>query len=117
MEFAAQSYANTGWTQQMSATLDAQLFCSFFHGAQLVVVPGRTFPVATYFLEDLLEATDFIIEEGSIYAHREYSARETSSILVTTRGGEKRREIVSLDSDLHTQVSDDYPGYKLATRR
>jgi len=101
----------------MSATLDAELFCSFFRGAPLLAVPGRTFPVATYFLEDLLDATDSIIEEGSIYAHREYSGRKTSSLLITKRGGEKRRETVSLDSELDTEVSEDYPGYKMSTRR
>ncbi len=101
----------------MSATLDAELFKSFFNGAPLVSVPGRTFPVATYYLEDLLDATDHIIEEGSRYARRQRNERETTSLFVSTRGGEKRRETVSLDSELSINVSDDFAGYKMSTRR
>lgn len=102
---------------QMSATLDAKLFTSFFNGAPLVSVPGRTFPVATYYLEDLLDATDHIIEEGSRYARRQRDDRETASMWVSTRGGEKRRETVSLDSELVDGVSDEFAGYKMSTRR
>jgi ATP-dependent RNA helicase DHX29 len=101
----------------MSATLDAELFKTFFYGAPLVSVPGRTFPVATYYLEDLLDATDHIIEEGSRYARRQRNERETASLSVTTRGGEKRRETVSLDSELSINVSDEFAGYKMSTRR
>ncbi len=101
----------------MSATLDAKLFCSYFGGAPLVNVPGRMFPVANYYLEDLIEITGHIIEEGSPYARREYYANETATLMVTTRGGEKRKELVSLDSELSSEVSDNYMGYSLATRR
>ena len=69
----------------MSATMDASLFQNFFYttcesnntinggvsaftGAPLISVPGRTFEVASYYLEDLLEATGHVIEEGSICA-------------------------------------------------
>ena len=102
----------------MSATLDAELFKTFFVGAPLVSVPGRTFPVATYYLEDLLDATDHIVEEGSRYARRQQrNERETASLYVSTRGGEKRRETVSLDSELSINLSDDFVGYKMSTRR
>jgi HrpA-like RNA helicase len=101
----------------MSATLDADLFRSFFGGAPLVTVPGRTFPVATYHLEDILEATNHIIEEHSRYALRQYDARETVSMWVSTKGGERKRQTVSLDSELGTNVSDRYPGFALPTRR
>jgi hypothetical protein len=104
----------------MSATLDAQLFCSFFHGAPVIRVPGRTFPVNNYYLEDLLEGTSHIIEEGSRYAIRADRSRgETASIEITTRGGEKRKEVHALDSGgVHlAEVSDDYPDYQMSTRR
>jgi len=99
----------------MSATLDANLFCSYFNGAPLVNVPGRTFPVSNYYLEDLLEHTNHIIEEGSRYARRDFSGRETVSLWVTTQGGEKRRE--TADYELNDAVSDDYPGYSIITRK
>jgi len=101
----------------MSATLDSELFCSFFRGAPFVSVPGRTFPVATYYLEDLLEATGHRIEEGSRCARREYRREETTTLSITTRGGEKRKQTVSLDSELTVELSDDFPAHGLATRR
>ena len=104
----------------MSATLDSNLFASFFSGAPVLNVPGRTFPVATYHLEDLLDGCNHIIEEGSRYAVRDTRGRGgTASIEISTRGGEKRKEVHSLESGgVHlAEVSDDYPGYKMSTRR
>jgi len=105
----------------MSATLDAELFCSFFGGAPVLNVPGRTFPVAVYHLEDLLEGTGHVIEEGSRYATSNDYGRKgsTVSLEISTRGGEKRKEVHSLESGgVHlVDVSDDYAGYKMSTRR
>ncbi|GAB4828826.1 hypothetical protein Ancab_018487 [Ancistrocladus abbreviatus] len=39
----------------MSATLDAELFSSYFGGAFVLHIPGFTYPVRTHFLEDTLE--------------------------------------------------------------
>lgn len=41
----------------MSATLDSELFSSYFGRAQIIHVPGFTYPVQTHFLEDILEST------------------------------------------------------------
>ena len=103
----------------MSATLDANLFCSFFGDAPLVSVPGRTFPVANYFLEDLFDATGHIIEEDSRNARREARTRHgTQEIYITTRGGEKRQEVVELESQTGiSEVSGHYIGYSMATQR
>ncbi|KAK7280406.1 hypothetical protein RJT34_25470 [Clitoria ternatea] len=43
----------------MSATLDAELFSSYFDGAPAVKIPGFTYPVRTHFLEEILEMTDY----------------------------------------------------------
>jgi hypothetical protein len=94
---------------KMSATLDANLFSSYFGGAPVITVPGRTFPVAHYFLEDLLEKTGHIIEEGSRCARRNCSSSESASLWVTTRGGEKRRETAIIEADI--PVSGDFVGY------
>eukprot|EP00026_Physarum_polycephalum_P000203 Phypoly_transcript_00203.p1 GENE.Phypoly_transcript_00203~~Phypoly_transcript_00203.p1 ORF type:complete len:1178 (-),score=157.51 Phypoly_transcript_00203:119-3652(-) len=37
----------------MSATLDATLFSKYFGGCPIIDIPGRTFPVTDYFLEDI----------------------------------------------------------------
>ena len=41
----------------MSATLNAELFAGYFGGAPMAHIPGFTFPVQEYFLEDVLEAS------------------------------------------------------------
>ncbi|XP_023638295.1 DExH-box ATP-dependent RNA helicase DExH5, mitochondrial isoform X3 [Capsella rubella] len=43
----------------MSATLDAELFSSYFCGASVIHIPGFTYPVRSHFLEDILEMTRY----------------------------------------------------------
>ena len=64
-----------------------------------------------------MDATNHIIEEGSRYALREMRYGDIATLQVTTRGGEKRREVVDLVSQTDvSEVSDLYPGYKMSTR-
>lgn len=103
----------------MSATIDSKVFCNFFGGAPFLDIPGRTFPVASYYLEDLLEATGHIIEEGSPCAIRRDRMKEkTTQLWVTGRGGEKQKKVVSLEDEVHHEVtSEDFSDYSMATRR
>jgi HrpA-like RNA helicase len=57
----------------MSATMEAQRFADYLaltldsshtQSAPIIQVPGRTFPVVDYYLEDILEATGHVISEG-----------------------------------------------------
>ncbi|XP_072985562.1 DExH-box ATP-dependent RNA helicase DExH3-like [Typha latifolia] len=41
----------------MSATLNAELFSSYFGGAPMIHIPGFTYPVRIHFLENVLEMT------------------------------------------------------------
>ncbi|KAL5830491.1 hypothetical protein ACOSQ3_019959 [Xanthoceras sorbifolium] len=43
----------------MSATVDAELFSSYFGGASIINIPGFTYPVRTHFLENILEMTGY----------------------------------------------------------
>ncbi|PON47342.1 ATP-dependent RNA helicase DHX [Parasponia andersonii] len=43
----------------MSATLNAELFSSYFGGAPTIHIPGFTYPVRAYFLENILEMTGY----------------------------------------------------------
>ncbi|XP_064621431.1 putative ATP-dependent RNA helicase DHX57 [Lineus longissimus] len=52
----------------MSATLNADLFSNYFNGCPVIDIPGKTFPVDRYFLEDVIENTGFVMEEHSPYA-------------------------------------------------
>ena len=43
----------------MSATLNAEQFSEYFGGCPMVNIPGFTFPVKEYWLEDVLEVTRY----------------------------------------------------------
>lgn len=43
----------------MSATLNAELFSSYFSGAPMIHIPGFTYPVRSHFLENILEMTGY----------------------------------------------------------
>jgi len=47
----------------MSATVDAERFSDYLGGAPVLKVPGRTFPVQEFYLEDAVEATGFVVED------------------------------------------------------
>ncbi|KAG0002207.1 ATP-dependent RNA helicase dhx29 [Entomortierella chlamydospora] len=54
----------------MSATVDSDRFSQYFNGCPVLEVPGRTFPVHPMFLEDVIDATGYTLEEDSEYAIR-----------------------------------------------
>ena len=51
----------------MSATLNADVFSKYFaeFSCQLITIPGRAFPVTTFFLEDVLQQTKYRISPSS----------------------------------------------------
>ncbi|XP_039595001.1 putative ATP-dependent RNA helicase DHX57 [Polypterus senegalus] len=51
----------------MSATLNAALFSQYFGSCPIVNIAGCTFPVDQYFLEDAIEITRYVLEDGSPY--------------------------------------------------
>lgn len=57
----------------MSATLDAEKISQYFGGCPVLHVPGRTFPVDVYYLEDAVELCNWKITENSPYAARRAS--------------------------------------------
>ncbi|KAL0109422.1 hypothetical protein PUN28_014471 [Cardiocondyla obscurior] len=44
----------------MSATIDTTLFSEYFNNCPVVEIPGRSYPVQQYFLEDCIELTNFV---------------------------------------------------------
>lgn len=50
----------------MSATIDDTLFREYFNGCPVLEVEGRTFPVDTFFLEDIVETLQFQLSADSI---------------------------------------------------
>lgn len=102
----------------MSATIDTKLFLNFFDGfrVNLLQIPGRTFPVNDFYLEDVLEATGHVIEENSYFSLKtDHYTESESSIWVTTKRGGKER--ASADTGDTFNVSDMYSKYSESTRR
>lgn len=60
----------------MSATLNANLFSEYFYNCPTIHIPGRTFPVDQFFLEDAITKTNYVIEDGSPYMR---SGKQNSS--------------------------------------
>lgn len=54
----------------MSATLNADLFSSYFEKVPILEIPGRTFPVEQFFLEDIMELTNYVLEENGPFARK-----------------------------------------------
>eukprot|EP00443_Scrippsiella_acuminata_P000518 CAMPEP_0115331174 /NCGR_PEP_ID=MMETSP0270-20121206/86174_1 /TAXON_ID=71861 /ORGANISM="Scrippsiella trochoidea, Strain CCMP3099" /LENGTH=793 /DNA_ID=CAMNT_0002751947 /DNA_START=106 /DNA_END=2484 /DNA_ORIENTATION=+ len=67
----------------MSATINAQIFKDYFGNCDSIHIPGRTFPVTSYYMEHALQHTGFIVEENSEYARRdgEYLSHHESAEL------------------------------------
>lgn len=47
----------------MSATLNSEQFSRYFNGCPQISIPGFTYPVQEYYLEDVIERTGFEFEE------------------------------------------------------
>ncbi|KAL4215433.1 ATP-dependent RNA helicase dhx29 [Rhizopus microsporus] len=76
----------------MSATVEAKRFSEYFYNCPVITVPGRTYPVQVQFLEDIVQATGYVLEEDSPFALRKTRTRaEHGSINVSGRNGSKKR--------------------------
>ena len=54
----------------MSATLDASLFSGYYGECAVLAAGGRAFPVEHHFLEDVYEATRYVLDPEGICALR-----------------------------------------------
>ncbi|GAA5869879.1 hypothetical protein JCM1840_007661 [Sporobolomyces johnsonii] len=84
----------------MSATVDAEKIAAYMGGCPVVRVPGRTFPVTPYFLEDVVELTRYRLDPHS---DSPYVARNKRGY-----GARPRRAIddVPLDDDDELDAAD-----------
>ncbi|XP_055878290.1 putative ATP-dependent RNA helicase DHX57 [Biomphalaria glabrata] len=55
----------------MSATIDAQLFSEYFSNCPVIEIPGKQYSVKQFFLEDILEKTNYVLEMRSDYRRNE----------------------------------------------
>ncbi|XP_011611798.2 putative ATP-dependent RNA helicase DHX57 isoform X2 [Takifugu rubripes] len=86
----------------MSATLNAHLFSDYFYNCPSIHIPGRTFPVDQFFLEDAIAKTNYVLEDGSPYMRSGKPAVSSTS----GRGTTGAREVVEdLGDDLWNFMS------------
>ncbi len=80
----------------MSATADAELFRSYFGSTVSVAIEGRTFPVRSLFLEDVLSLTQHIIDAEHPCAHRRNrNSMHRQALNITGKGGNVSRTMVA----------------------
>lgn len=49
----------------MSATLNSEQFSKYFNGCPQINIPGFTYPVEEFYLEDVIERTGFVFDESN----------------------------------------------------
>ncbi|XP_068262600.1 putative ATP-dependent RNA helicase DHX57 isoform X2 [Nyctibius grandis] len=103
----------------MSATLNAELFSQYFHSCPIINIPGRTFPVDQFFLEDVIAMTRYVLEDSSPY--RRKTKQEDKH-----NGRHKRTAFEEVEEDLRragmlegtdTVVRDSDPDQKLTLKQ
>uniref|UniRef100_A0A3P8ZIT6 RNA helicase n=1 Tax=Esox lucius TaxID=8010 RepID=A0A3P8ZIT6_ESOLU len=71
----------------MSATVDCDKFSAYFNRCPIVTIPGRTFPVEVFHLEDIVEETGYVLEKDSEYSQKILEEEEEVNISFTQKGG------------------------------
>ncbi|KAF5899942.1 ATP-dependent RNA helicase DHX29, partial [Clarias magur] len=71
----------------MSATVDCDKFALYFNRCPVITIPGKTFPVEVFHLEDIVEETGYVLEQDSEYAQRFVEEEEEISVSVSQKGG------------------------------
>ncbi|KFP59037.1 Putative ATP-dependent RNA helicase DHX57, partial [Cathartes aura] len=103
----------------MSATLNAELFSQYFHSCPIVNIPGRTFPVDEFFLEDVIAMTRYVLEDSSPYRRKTKQEKNQN-------GRHKRTAFEEVEEDLRragilegtdTVVRDSDPDQKLTLKQ
>ncbi|XP_051972573.1 ATP-dependent RNA helicase DHX29-like [Xyrauchen texanus] len=84
----------------MSATVDCEKFANYFNRCPVVTIPGRTFPVEVFHLEDIVEETGYVLEQDSEYSQRFMEEEEEININITQKGGKtvQHQEVIVKDS-------------------
>jgi len=55
----------------MSATLNAEKFSKYYANCPMITIPGFTFPVEEFYLEDVLEMTRFKFKQNDFYSRKD----------------------------------------------
>ncbi|XP_030210763.1 ATP-dependent RNA helicase DHX29 isoform X3 [Gadus morhua] len=102
----------------MSATVDCTKFSRYFNNCPVVSVPGRTFPVEVFHLEDIVEQTGYVLEKDSEYSQRILEDEEEVNISVSQKGGKttQHQEFVTKDANAGWDLGPDLDHFSSRTR-
>ncbi|XP_043839844.1 putative ATP-dependent RNA helicase DHX57 isoform X2 [Dromiciops gliroides] len=107
----------------MSATLNAELFSEYFNSCPVINIPGRTFPVDQFFLEDAIAMTKYVIEDGSPYmrstklSSEERKARRNRTAFEEVEEDLRRSMLFLDESTVKDSVPDQQLNFKQLTAR
>uniref|UniRef100_A0A8C7X740 ATP-dependent RNA helicase DHX29 n=1 Tax=Oryzias sinensis TaxID=183150 RepID=A0A8C7X740_9TELE len=104
----------------MSATVDCHKFSSYFNRCPVINIPGRTFPVEVYHLEDIVEQTGYVLEKDSEYSQRILEEEEAVvSVAVSQKGGKtlQHQEVILRDSPTGWELGRDLDHFSSRTRQ
>ncbi|XP_031716040.1 ATP-dependent RNA helicase DHX29 [Anarrhichthys ocellatus] len=103
----------------MSATVDCNKFSNYFNRCPVINIPGRTFPVEVFHLEDIVEQTGYILEKDSEYSQRILEDEEEVSIAITLKGGKtsQHQEVILRDSSSGWDLGPDLDHFSSRTRQ
>ncbi|KNZ63764.1 hypothetical protein VP01_1103g1 [Puccinia sorghi] len=87
----------------MSATVDAEKISNYMNGCPILKIPGRTFPVTSFFLEDAIELTGYQLDARS---DSPYVARRGKRKPVMLKTVASTEEIPTLDDDEEVPTTD-----------
>uniref|UniRef100_A0A8B9U0L9 ATP-dependent RNA helicase DHX29 n=1 Tax=Anas zonorhyncha TaxID=75864 RepID=A0A8B9U0L9_9AVES len=103
----------------MSATVDSEKFSSYFSHCPILRISGRSYPVEIFHVEDIIEATGYVLEKDSEYCQKFLEEEEEVVINVTTKGGgtTKYQEYVPVQSGSGIDLSPYYEKYSSRTQQ
>ncbi|XP_015236940.1 PREDICTED: ATP-dependent RNA helicase DHX29 [Cyprinodon variegatus] len=103
----------------MSATVDCDKFSNYFNRCPVISIPGRTFPVEVYHLEDIVEQTGYVLEKDSEYCQKILEEEEEVSISITQKGGKtlQHQEVLVRDSSSGWDLGPELDHFSSRTRQ
>ncbi|XP_057674377.1 ATP-dependent RNA helicase DHX29 isoform X2 [Corythoichthys intestinalis] len=103
----------------MSATADCHKFSNYFNRCPVLSIPGRTFPVEVFHLEDIVEETGYVLEKDSEYCQRVLEDEEEVVVSVTQKGGKtlQHQEVIVRASSPGWDLGPDLDHFSSRTRQ
>uniref|UniRef100_A0A8C4U712 ATP-dependent RNA helicase DHX29 n=1 Tax=Falco tinnunculus TaxID=100819 RepID=A0A8C4U712_FALTI len=103
----------------MSATVDSEKFSSYFSHCPILRISGRSYPVEIFHVEDVIEATGYVLEKDSEYCQKFLEEEEEVTVNVTSKGGGtmKYQEYVPVQSGSSKNLAPYYGNYSSRTQQ